>query len=312
MTDIDDDEVSELTELDVTKVSGVEHPATGTPFLLLKSAAQASRGAKDAGGNHVLIGERRRQRLAKAAGETETPAMGPGEADAIMRAVTGEGVDTCAAPTADGTPCQRPAVAGGRCHMHATKGKTVTRKELFKKTQRDPFKALGEIEALASQLPVQHPARIQAAGLVLRCKLQAAHAGSKSSAIEALSKSGIASTITDSWAEVQAAVAPYQAGALAPSPPGPSAADQLQQVWDGTGESQTLAGTQNADALAHYTSPSAALGQVLKDGERRLEAAQAAFDLAKAQGTAGQISAAAEALTLAKLSLFHKAAGALR
>lgn len=51
----------------------------------------------------------------------EIPATGcVGEADSIMASVTGERTSgLCAARTASGVPCMRPAVGGMRCHLHA-------------------------------------------------------------------------------------------------------------------------------------------------------------------------------------------------
>lgn len=57
---------------------------------------------------------------AKAASSSEVPATGvSNEAASIMASVTGSRPDgLCSARTMAGTSCQRPAVAGGRCHLH--------------------------------------------------------------------------------------------------------------------------------------------------------------------------------------------------
>ena len=69
-----------------------------------KRAARAVRAAVKASG-----GERY---------SNEIPASGPGEAASILACVTGESGAMCSARTVNGAPCRRPAVAGGRCHLH--------------------------------------------------------------------------------------------------------------------------------------------------------------------------------------------------
>lgn len=284
-----DEDVSEITEMAVKRIDAVAEPAHGTPFLLLKSK----------GPGPELIG----LQLIKAS--PEIPASGPGEAASILAAVTGERGTSraCSGRTADGSPCQRPVVDGDYCHHHIEKGdENVT---TTKKVEKDPIAALDRLEKAASQLPARHPARVHAAQLVLFHKMRMTHAGSMAKAVSSISANE-AAAIAASAREVAGAIrAPAQD--LLPTPP--SRRDQLAAVRDGTYEPATLAGQQNPDIASIYTSPAASLGQIQKSDEHRLDAAEAAFAKAKADGTAADIARAGEQVTIARLSLFHAATG---
>ncbi len=51
------DDVTEITDLDVQKVSGVDNPASGTPFLFMKSAANGRQVIEvpGTGADHPLV-----------------------------------------------------------------------------------------------------------------------------------------------------------------------------------------------------------------------------------------------------------------
>jgi len=101
MTDVV--EPTEITELDVEKVSAVAAPANGTSFLVIKGAAAPAVKARESQ-----------------------------ESDAMVEAVTGSPVSgaTCNGPNADGSRCSRePMVGSARCKDHA--GMAVT----FKSTK---------------------------------------------------------------------------------------------------------------------------------------------------------------------------------
>lgn len=143
-----EDDVHELVEIDVDRIDGVGRAASGLPFLILKSVAPetkfgrnagrrlspAARAAFEANSEAVRQGrkpkqkgkvDKKRRRIAqpamaaKAASGYGGPAVGVGEADSILRYVTGESGATCGAMTADGSPCRRPSVGGQRCHLHS-------------------------------------------------------------------------------------------------------------------------------------------------------------------------------------------------
>ena len=147
--DLDDlDGITELVSALPTRIDGVSRPASGTTFVLLKSVAAPRRAAANAkakmtpaareafleNAQRVKAGkppkrgkaDKKRRRRAqpavavKAALSGEVPATNcTGEASSILAAVTGERSNgMCNARTANGLPCQRPAVAGNRCHMH--------------------------------------------------------------------------------------------------------------------------------------------------------------------------------------------------
>jgi len=89
MTDVV--EPTEITELDVSKVSAVTAPANGTSFLLIKAAAPVAKARESQSSDHDV------------------------------EAITGSPVPgaTCNARTADGSKCRRPPSAGSaRCHHH--------------------------------------------------------------------------------------------------------------------------------------------------------------------------------------------------
>lgn len=158
MTGFGDDEITEILEFDPDRIDAVLSPANGTPFLLLKSVAAPSRAAAKAkakfGANaghrlspeareaFILNAQRVRQgkkpkrgkadKQRRGAGSVaskaalgmtysqEVPATGcANESASILAAVTGESTGMCSARTANGLPCQRPAVNGRRCHLHA-------------------------------------------------------------------------------------------------------------------------------------------------------------------------------------------------
>ena len=90
MTDVV--EPTEITELDVEKVSAVAAPANGTGFLLIKGAAAPVAKARESQSS-----------------------------DHDVEAITGSAVAgaTCNAPCADGSMCSRsPAAGSARCHHH--------------------------------------------------------------------------------------------------------------------------------------------------------------------------------------------------
>ena len=170
----DDGDVTEMFDLDPSRIDGVGQAANGTSFLLVKSvgskfgrklspAARAAfarnaeavrqgkrprKGKADSKGlergpdgtimvpgpdrvaRQQAAAERRSQKraaraarvMAKAAEaarySSEIPASGLDESASILTVVTGQSVGLCSARTASGLPCRRPAVHGGRCHLH--------------------------------------------------------------------------------------------------------------------------------------------------------------------------------------------------
>lgn len=126
-----DDDVHELFEIDVDRIDGVGKAASGLPFLLLKSVAPdwnktAAKRARNARKAAARASAKQAAKAARKAAETagyshEVPATNcVGEADSILASVTGErSSGMCSARTMAGTPCRRPAVSGGRCHLHA-------------------------------------------------------------------------------------------------------------------------------------------------------------------------------------------------
>jgi hypothetical protein len=153
----DEDDVTEIFEIDPSRIDGVGQAATRLPFLLIKSVAPAvkrkgskpttafgrnagrklspvARAAFAQNAEAVRAGKRpqkgkadkRRRgagRVASKAASTyssEIPATGPGESASIQAVLTGEQPGgMCSARTMNGAPCRRPAVAGGKCHFHA-------------------------------------------------------------------------------------------------------------------------------------------------------------------------------------------------
>lgn len=145
MSTYDDDDVTELTFIDPSRVDGVMTPATGSSFIVLKSRATPrlspkTREAFRRNAERVRAGLKpgkskkrpkakkavHRSRIAQpvavnaASGySSEIPGSGPGEAASIEAVLTGSrSSGICAMRTASGGVCQRPSVAGGPCHHH--------------------------------------------------------------------------------------------------------------------------------------------------------------------------------------------------
>lgn len=129
--DSDELEPTELVWIDPDRVDGVGSPASGASFLLVKSVAAPGRRSamvKRPKRGRKAIRKASLKRAAKAARMVaDTPAYSHeipatncrNEADSILASVTGErSSGLCSARTASGTPCMRPAVNGGRCHLH--------------------------------------------------------------------------------------------------------------------------------------------------------------------------------------------------
>jgi hypothetical protein len=129
-----DDDVTEIFEIDPSRIDAVGQAATRLPFLLLKSVAPerdktAAKRALRARKAAVRASAKRAARAALKAAEAmpnysnpEIPATGiPGEAASILASVSGERTSgLCSAKTASGGMCQRPAAtSGGACHHHA-------------------------------------------------------------------------------------------------------------------------------------------------------------------------------------------------
>lgn len=188
----------------------------------------------------------------------------------------------------------------------------AAKKSLLVKCQPDPIKYLSKLEMLAGQLKPQHPARLRAAGVVLKAKLLAREAGASAGdlrkAVTDLGNIGTVAEIAASLQEVEQALGIGNSS----RPWGPGQIDaraQLQRIMSGQG-SESLAGSQDSKALTAYRSPAAAMGALLKAEDREgLAAAEAELRKAEASGNSTRLSAASERLTYERLKAAHKITG---
>ena len=104
------------------KVKGVRRGPDGTlmvagPDRAAQQRAKAERRSQRRASKGVRVA------MAKASEamrySSEIPATNvSGESASILTCVTGESAALCSARTVNGAPCRRPAVNGGRCHLH--------------------------------------------------------------------------------------------------------------------------------------------------------------------------------------------------
>jgi len=304
----EDEGVSEIIAAAFDRVDGVGSPATGLPFLLLKAAAPqgkaAKRKVKKGGGSTVQ----------QARGSVEIPATNcPGEADSILASVTGQRTTgLCAARTQDGRPCMRPAVNGGACHHHdamksvitapgpatakapSTRGETHMSDDAVKAVKPKKVARLAaKVHKAAHQLPGQDPRRQAALATAMFLALKVRNGGTVTKAEFA----GLESQGEAIAAATADAVARVTSPGVSPKSTDIRALFQQQPA--------SLAGTQNDEALAAYSSPAASLGQTLKAAEDEVGRARERLRVAKAHGSAHEVEAAGYELTLAELKRAH-------
>lgn len=194
------------------------------------------------------------------------------------------------------------------------RARKLAKKSGLAKAMRNPVRALSRLELLAGQLPARHPARMRAAGVVLKQKLamhaEAETTGSMAKAVGNMGDIDTATEIAASLNEVEQALG-LSSSAGPFSGPQIDARQQLQAIMSGTSPMQSLAGTQDSRALTAYTSPAAVLGQVLKVDGLGEELAKAEAEVRKAEvsGDSTRLSVAHQDLTVLKLKAAHRAEG---
>lgn len=175
------------------------------------------------------------------------------------------------------------------------------------KARRDPLAAIARLELLARQLRPQHPARLRAAGVVLKAKMraeaEAATGDSLRKAVGAVDPVEVVAALSEveQALGISSSAAPFM-------PPRIDARQQLRQIMAGTAPDQSLADAQDSQSLTWYRSPASALGQALKSSGmvEELAAAEAEVINAEASGNGHALSAAQERLTLARLKAAHR------
>lgn len=187
----------------------------------------------------------------------------------------------------------------------------AARRTLLAKSQRAPLQQLARLELLAGQLRPNDPLRMRAAAVVLKEKLMMSHTAGTSGLAKAVADAGgidSATAIASALTDVERALGIGDSAThFQPAQIDPRA--QLQRIMSGQG-SESMQGRQDSGALTMYSSPAAALGQVLKGGlGEQLAAAEAEVAKAEASGNSNRLTAAHEQLTRLRLTAAHRVRG---